>query len=186
MKKALILTLFLAAAVLLMSSTAQSQDPAWGDYNYTDSVFESPGLSLHGGGAFLTGNTRDSNTYIVGLDYQTVFDESVEPAGFLTFEADVMPVQTLTTGTEQVVPIMIGYRQYKPFAGTRLFFQVAGGTRYSTNSIPELKIKKNFDFGWAARVGAELTKSIYIQGGYLAGSHPNDDGAWTAELGIRF
>lgn len=154
-------------------------------YGY-DTDVSRPTWNIHAGIGFLSGETDDDTTWLVGIEHESPLGADGRTDSFLTLGVDYIPIDTLTTGTEQIVPVLVGYRRYGQLGGHRVFFGVAAGTRWASEDIPELEIEDGFEFEWGLNTGINFTEEFFGQLRYLAGSNPSDDGVFTVELGYRF
>jgi hypothetical protein len=188
LKRLLAIALSLVVSVLLFANAARAQWDGWGeDDPFIDPVLAAPRWDIHGGVAFLAGDSADDSTYIIGLNYQWPLG-SYEGGSqsWMAITADVIPIETLTTGDEQLVSFLINYKRYAAVSGTRVYTMLGAGARWASGNIPELEIQEDFDFGWGVRVGLDFDQSMFVQGGFLGGPNPGDDGMWTVEIGVRF
>lgn len=169
-------------AVLALAANVQAQYGTYYDTGQTRRPF-----NIHAGAAFLTGKTNTSTTPIVGVEYEfPLLIDRQSNDEFFTLDTDYMAIDTLTNGTVSVVPLLAGYRAYGIIGSYRGYFEISAGIRWASNNIPELQINDGAQFGWGLTAGINLTRSFFVQSRYLAGSHPNNDGVITAELGYRF
>jgi len=153
-------------------------------YDYYGIETKEPMWNIHAGPAFLTGDTKDDSTWVVGIEGERPLAGRTDTN--LTLGVDWIPIDTNTTGREHVVPVLIGIKTYRPVSGYKAFFGAAVGTRWASEDIPELRIEDGFRFGWGAGAGINISPDFLAQVRFLGGSHPSDDGAWTIELGYRF
>ncbi|MBI2844382.1 MAG: hypothetical protein HYX78_13370 [Armatimonadetes bacterium] len=181
MQKSVTLLIVSAIAALLAVTAAQAQ------FDYYD-VYDQPSRwNIHAGIGFLSGDIDEDTTWVVGVEHERPLGGEVDRTdSFLTLGVDWMPIDTNTTGTESVVPILIGYRRYTALGARRVYFGIAAGTRWASEDIPELDIKDGFEFEWGLNTGINFTPEFFGQLRYLAGSEPSDDGVFTIELGYRF
>jgi hypothetical protein len=189
MKRLAKIVMIVLFAVLVFPAVVRAQ--LGGYYGGTSGDYGAgPGGSswnIHAGAAFLSGHAKDDTTYTVGVQWETPDDDREYSSGYMTLGIDAIRIRTLAGDNEEVIPLLIGYKKYAPLGGsTRAFVNISAGARYATDDIPELRIDKHFDFGWAVKIGADISKSIFLQVGYTAGKHPSDDGATLVELGARF
>lgn len=159
---------------------------AHAQYDYYELGPDQTRWNIHAGVGFLSGDTRDDVTWVVGLEYEIPVGDVTRPDNYVTFGADYISIDTLTTGTESVIPILLGYRKYGQIGNSRAYFGVGIGTLWASDNIPELRIDDGFDFGWDVNAGFEFTNAVFLQARYIAGSHPTDDGVTTVEIGYRF
>lgn len=180
--------------ILLTLSVTVSAQPSYSSYptdwqGFPVENYDGPRWDLHGGAAFLSGNTRSTTTYTAGLTYQTPFGgyaPTPENSSFLIFSADAMPITTLTNGNQQLITGLIGYRKYAAISDSLVSVSGGVGVRYATQPIPELNITENYEFAWGVKGTLDFAPGIFIELGYIAGQHPNQDGATLLNLGARF
>ncbi len=186
MKRFAIVSILLVVSVLAFPGTASAQwDDYWGDA--VNPAIEASRWDIHGGIAFLTGNTKDDTTYLVGFGYQSPLgDIQGEGNKWISITSDLIPINTLTTGDEQLVSTLLNYRSYGNLQGTRVYTQIGAGFRWASNEIPELDISDGFSFGWGIKAGADFDQTLFFQGGFQGGENPGDDGVWSIEIGTRF
>jgi hypothetical protein len=143
------------AAVHVFTGTAQAQ------FDYYDTEETAEPFSIHAGAGFLSGDTDSSAVPIVGLQYEAPFSvDRSSNDNYITIGADYYSINTRTAGTVSIVPLLLGYEKYGIIGGYRVFVQVAAGTRWSSATIPELEIDKDFQFGWAVGLGVNITRSF--------------------------
>lgn len=175
-------------AILLMSFAFTGALYAQYEYYGPDYDIEDPRWNIHVGFGWLSGETEDDTTWIVGLDYETPIGNQYDDmiSDYLTFGLDYIPISTLTTGDESIVPFLIGYRKYGIIPPMRVFFGIGVGARWASEDIPELEIDEGFDFAWSASIGFNFTPDFLGQIRFIGGNNPGDDGIFTVELGYRF
>jgi hypothetical protein len=170
--------------LVLIAGTLLTAGAAQGQYGYYTTGPEERAWDIHAGIGWLTGETGDDTTWIAGLTYQWPIGDPGRD--YLTFGVDYYPVDTLTTGTESVVPMLLGYRRYGQMAAYRVYFGAGIGARWASEDIPELQIDEDFEFEWGLNAGINFTPDFFGQLRYLAGSNPGDDGIIALEIGYRF
>lgn len=173
----IILTVTIAAALISSAASAQL---------YIDPWSKKSSLDVRVGVAFLSGDTEDDTTYIVGIQHQSKLGDPVTSDQFLTFGVDWIPISTLTEGTVDTIPALIGYKKYGVVWSTRAYTHIAAGVRWSSDEITELEIEDGFNFAWSIAIGIEPYTDLFGQLRFIGGENPGDDGVFTIEFGTRF
>lgn len=177
MRKVLFVLPMLLTIIFSQASIVHAQ---YDEYNSEEMKL----VNLHAGAAFLTGDTGNDTTYIVGLEIEGRLPDF--PYTNISGTLDYMPIDSLTNGTVNLAPMLVGIKTYVPYYSYQLFVGAAIGARWASENIPELDIDQGFSFAWSATAGINITPNFFGQFRFIAGTDPSTDGAFTAELGFRF
>jgi hypothetical protein len=135
------------------------------------------------------GDADSDVTWIVGVGYQMPFSaDIIGNNALLTLSADYYPVDVDDNGdddTVSVIPVLVGLRWYRPYAGFPMFFGLGVGARFATDDIDELDID-TVNFAWNAELGMDISPTFFGRLRFIGGVNPGEDGIFSIELGYRF
>jgi len=166
-------------ALMSLASCAWAQD---------DLDLERP-FALKVGAVFPQGDTVDDTEMMVGFEYDT---GTLYGPGTFTLTADYIPmtsrVSVTETDTVTLIPVLVNYKWRPPREGipARWYLGLGAGAYYANRDIPEMDIDNRWSFAWQLFAGANLSPTAFVEGRYIAGSHPGDDGLFGIQAGVRF
>lgn len=82
--------------------------------------------------------------------------------------------------------LTVNYKVSAVLSAYRVFVVMGLGIRYSTDSVPEMRIGQGTQFGWDGGIGIDFTNNLFGQARFLGGQYPGQDGMTAIELGYRF
>lgn len=144
-------------------------------------------LSVWAGGLLPAGSLRTDVAPNLGARLQLW-----SPNSKLAVSADAGWLQVKgVNGTANQVPLLVNLFLRSDYRDTRLgrlrFYGGPGiGARYTDKVVPEMGIHDDWTFAWQAAVGVEWQRGWLLEGKYLAGDHPGDDGLGGVSVGYRF
>ncbi len=80
----------------------------------------------------------------------------------------------------------VNYKVSAIMSAYRVFVVMGLGIRYSSDSVPVMKIGQGTQFGWDGGIGIDFTNNLFAQARFLAGQNPGQDGMTAIEIGYRF
>lgn len=141
---------------------------------------------VRAGVAFNSGDLPDSSQPFIGAEVEYPASKMItEATGYVNLTLDYMQVNSVA-GDVNLVPIIIGVKSRNVDERSTLYFSGGVGLSLASDDIPEMRLKDGTNFAWQLFVGAELKSGIFLEGRFLAGPHPGDDGMTLVALGYRF
>jgi len=143
--------------------------------------------SINFGGAFLINSTSMHTTIpTVGFAYFDLAGENFGPTAVFGLTADWSQIERNDGKSVQVVPLLFNYRQYGFISNYRVFVTLGLGLLATTDSVPEMQLNTGANFAWTAGLGFDISNNLNLQGRFIGGQNPGDDGMASVTLGYRF
>lgn len=170
-----------AIAVLMLAAYAQ---PA--------SAQDGGRAAVTGGLAWFSGDVEESTTWIVGLQYAFPTMTPAGSRGNFVLSADYLQAETArpvvpgvtTTRNVTLVPVLLNYRWN--LGGTPWYIGAGAGIIWAEEEIVEMDLSSDLNFAWQLFAGYAFSRNWFVEGRWLAGNSPGDDGMLIAQLGYRF
>ena len=147
--------------------------------------------SIRAGAVFPRGNTVNTSELMLGIEVEDS-DQSLSGNGSLTLTVDYIPMGThrasdpAATTTVSLFPIMLNYKMRTQLRNQSVYLGAGIGFYYAQDPIPDMDLPDSRTFAWQAMAGVEFRKNLFVEGRYIAGKHPEDDGLLAAAIGYHF
>jgi len=96
---------------------------------------------------------------------------------------------TVPTGTDEatLIHIFANWKQSMMSSGGKdWFYEVGIGLYWAKDDIPDMQISKGSKLAWQAALGYNFNPSWFVEGRYMASSHPGDSGLFGIQIGYGF
>ncbi|MDO8682302.1 MAG: hypothetical protein Q7N50_02310 [Armatimonadota bacterium] len=173
----------LVAAVLIFVAAPISATNIYGEYDQLDTR---PHLNVRAGIFFTSGDLEDSNELYGGLEYEMPLNKlSNGTPGSLTLSADYTQISSVS-GDATLVPVLLNFKRRTVARDYPLYFALGAGVYWANDPIPEMQLDDGASFAWQLMAGVEFQSGFFIEGRYLAGENPSDDGLTALSIGLHF
>lgn len=143
--------------------------------------------SITAGAAFsVNSNVKNGSRPTVGFSWFGPAEAAFGDMAAFGLSGDWVGLKTNDDRNVNLGFLTVNYKVSAVMSGYRVFVVMGLGIRYSTDSVPEMRIGQGTQFGWDGGIGIDFTNNLFGQARFLGGEHPGQDGMTAIELGYRF
>lgn len=164
-------------AALTGSASAQLITPEDMELNYSLAA---------GAGFFITDNLNSTTKLNLSFSWYDDAGYNFGNNSLAGMSLDWVQVERNDGCNVNLFPAFLNYRQYNIIGGYNVFVTFGIGTLIATDDIPEMQLDDGFNFGWTGGVGVDLSNNLFLQGRFIGGANPGDDGFVAVDVGWRF